>query len=453
MGVVAAGKAWQDVLQAIGNLGSSEERAGEAGLRLLKVGMVWPLDPAIVRDFARGLEAILVVEEKRPLIEDQIRAILYGQPNPPRIVGKYFDGVTFDPAHGAPAFPNCGETTPEMVALRIVETARAVDSDTPLAEPRWNLAGPNRGPSPLRMPGFCAGCPHNRSTRVPDGSRALAGIGCHWMATLVAPEQTTTASHMGGEGAMWLGQQPFTSEKHVFANIGDGTYAHSGSLAIRQAVAAKVPITYKILFNGFVSMTGGQPVEGGQTPAQILSALAGEGVRKMALLTDDPDRYLGIALPRGRRGQAARRTRGDAEGISRLRGRLRHSLRPALRHRAPALTQARTLARPAEAHVHQRRGLRGLRRLRQSVELHGDRAARDRVRAQAAHQSGELQQGFLLHRGFLPELRHRAWRTARRGRRRSPAPAAKCLRSPSLRCRSSTTASASCSPASAARAW
>ena len=149
----------------------------------------------------------------------------------------------------------------------------------------------------MRSPGFCAGCPHNRSTPVPEGSRALAGIGCHWMATLVNPQQTATASHMGGEGAMWLGQEPFTNEEHVFANIGDGTYAHSGSLAIRQAIAADVPITYKILFNGFVSMTGGQPIEGGMTPTQILAELVAEGVKKLALVVDDLDRYAGVQLP------------------------------------------------------------------------------------------------------------------------------------------------------------
>ena len=154
-------------------------------------------------------------------------------------------------------------------------------------------------PAPVRSPGFCAGCPHNRSTRVPEGSRALAGIGCHTMAMLVNPMQTTTVSHMGGEGAMWLGQQPFTRSRHVFANLGDGTYAHSGVLAVRQAVAADVPITYKILYNGFVSMTGGQPIEGGMTPVQILAELAAEGVKKMALVVDDPGRYVGVALPAG----------------------------------------------------------------------------------------------------------------------------------------------------------
>ena len=261
--------------------------------------MVWPLDPVIVRDFARGLDLIVVIEEKRPLIEDQIRSILYGTTKAPRIVGKYFDGPAFDPAHGAQAIPNFGETTPELVAQVLARAARESDPDCGLNAPETQAKPLANRPAPVRSPGFCAGCPHNRSTRVPEGSRALAGIGCHTMAMLVNPLQTTTVSHMGGEGAMWLGQQPFTRQSHVFANIGDGTYAHSGVLAVRQAVAAGVPITYKILYNGFVSMTGGQPIEGGMSPLQILAELAAEGVRKMALVADEPDRYLAVPLPPG----------------------------------------------------------------------------------------------------------------------------------------------------------
>ncbi len=294
VGVVAAGKAWQDLLQA---LGLAEGAA--LGLRLLKVGMVWPLDPVAVRDFAQGLDLIVVVEEKRPLLEDQIRSILYGLINAPRIIGKYFDGTAFDPSRGAPAIPNFGETSPELVAATLAKALRQHDPNCAFSAPEPPGRAPSNRPAPARSPGFCAGCPHNRSTRVPEGSRALAGIGCHWMAVLVNPVQTATSSHMGGEGTMWLGQQPFTTEQHVFANIGDGTYAHSGSLAIRQAIAADVPITYKILYNGFVSMTGGQPIEGGMTPIQILSELAAEGVKKMALVVDDPGRYLGVPLPPG----------------------------------------------------------------------------------------------------------------------------------------------------------
>lgn len=153
--------------------------------------------------------------------------------------------------------------------------------------------------SPQRAPSFCSGCPHNRSTRVPEGSRALAGIGCHTMAMLADPLTTTTVSHMGGEGVMWLGQQPFTNERHVFANLGDGTFSHSGFLAVRQAIAAHVPITYKILYNGFVSMTGGQSIETELSPQQILAALAAEGVRKMAVVTDEPQKYEDVRLPSG----------------------------------------------------------------------------------------------------------------------------------------------------------
>ena len=298
IGVVAAGKAWQDLLQALGNLGLSDN-GGALGLRLLKVGMVWPLDPVIVRDFARGLDLIVVIEEKRPLLEDQIRSILYGDPRAPRIVGKYFDGLAFDPSPGVQAIPNFGEISPELVAGVLVKAISRHDPNCALSAPEAPGAALSNRPAPARSPGFCAGCPHNRSTPVPEGSRALAGIGCHWMATLVNPQQTATASHMGGEGTMWLGQQPFTRQDHVFANIGDGTYAHSGSLAIRQAIAADVPITYKILFNGFVSMTGGQPIEGGMTPLQILGELAAEGVKKMALVADEPERYAGISLPPG----------------------------------------------------------------------------------------------------------------------------------------------------------
>src|SRR5208337_633532 len=241
VGVVAAGKAWQDLLQALGNLGLPDNGAA-AGLRLLKVGMVWPLDPVLVRDFARGLDLIVVIEEKRPILEDQIRSILYGAASAPSIVGKYFDGPAFDPAHGAPAIPNFGEATPELVAAVLVRALRRHNPDCGLSELEAPAKTLSNRPAPVRSPGFCAGCPHNRSTRVPEGSRALAGIGCHTMAMYVNPLQTTTVSHMGGEGAMWLGQQPFTRQSHVFANLGDGTYAHSGVLAVRQAIAADVPI-------------------------------------------------------------------------------------------------------------------------------------------------------------------------------------------------------------------
>ena len=293
VGVISAGKAWQDTLQALEGLSADDHGRSVAGVRLLKIGMVWPLDPEIVRRFAKGLKKIVVVEEKRPILEDQVRAILYGTMDAPQIIGKYVSHGVFDAERGDAAFLNCGELSPASIepVLR-----RALD----LADPNQGKPGSLINTSfPVRPPSFCSGCPHNRSTKVIPGSRALAGIGCHAMATLLDPINTNTISHMGAEGVMWLGQQPFTSEKHVFTNLGDGTYSHSGFLAIRQAVAAGVPITYKLLYNGFVSMTGGQAVETGQSPAQILGALAAEGVAKMAVVTDEPEKYEGVALPQG----------------------------------------------------------------------------------------------------------------------------------------------------------
>lgn len=293
VGVISAGKAWQDALQALEGLGADDHGQPAPRVRLLKVGMVWPLDPEIVRRFAKGLKKIVVIEEKRPILEDQVRAILYGTMDAPQIIGKYVSHGVFDADRGGAALPNCGELSPALILPVLLNAlglaARSQAKPAPVAQ----------GGLPVRPPSFCSGCPHNRSTKVIPGSRALAGIGCHAMATLLDPANTNSISHMGAEGVMWLGQQPFTSEKHVFTNLGDGTYSHSGFLAIRQALAAGVPITYKLLYNGFVSMTGGQAVESGQTPAQILGALSAEGVAKMAVVTDEPGKYEGVALPPG----------------------------------------------------------------------------------------------------------------------------------------------------------
>ena len=299
IGVISAGKAWQDTLQAIRSLGLTDTRCRELGIRLLKVGMIWPLDPVIVQEFARGLQTIVVVEEKRPVLEDQVRTLLYGRSDCPPIVGKNMQASAFDPGRGDTAFPNSGELSPDLIARVLHGVLSQQLTHCALSMPSSGGAKGSAAPGPMRIPGFCSGCPHNRSTRVIEGSRALAGIGCHAMATLINPAQTTTMSHMGGEGVMWLGQQAFTTEKHVFANLGDGTYAHSGFLAVRQAVAAQVPITYKLLYNGFVAMTGGQAVETGLSPAQIVHGLAAEGVKKMAIVTEDPSRYAGISLPPG----------------------------------------------------------------------------------------------------------------------------------------------------------
>ncbi|WP_319825956.1 indolepyruvate ferredoxin oxidoreductase family protein [Thalassovita sp.] len=294
LGIAAAGKAWQDLNQALAGLGFRDGKIGNMPVRLLKVGMVWPLDPQLVRDFANGLDTIIVVEEKRPLLEDQIRSSLYGSGIAPRLVGK-----TYGSPDSGVAFPNAGEITPNLVTQVLVRVATETDPDCGVFLPNRSDAPPALGTGAMRLPSFCAGCPHGRSTQVVDGSRALAGIGCHTMAMLRDPMKTNSVSHMGGEGVMWLGQFPFTDESHVFANMGDGTYFHSGLLAIRAAIAAGAPMTYKLLHNGFVSMTGGQPHDGDIGPLQMIAQLRAEGVESIALVADEPEKYTGKSLGAG----------------------------------------------------------------------------------------------------------------------------------------------------------
>ncbi|AVO38450.1 indolepyruvate ferredoxin oxidoreductase family protein [Pukyongiella litopenaei] len=299
IGIVAAGKAWQDLSQALAGLGYRDGKIRGLPVKRLKVGMVWPLDAGAIRDFASGLDTIIVVEEKRPLLEDQIRAILYGSDMAPRIVGKTFAGQAYAPDAADCAFPNAGEIDPGQITRVLVRVANETDPACGLSLPNRPEAPVALGAGAMRLPSFCAGCPHGRSTQVVDGSRALAGIGCHTMAMLRDPMKTNSVSHMGGEGAMWLGQFPFTDEKHVFANMGDGTYFHSGLMAIRAAVAAGAPITYKLLHNGFVSMTGGQPHDGEINPEQMVRQLRAEGVERIALVADEPEKYDGKDLGTG----------------------------------------------------------------------------------------------------------------------------------------------------------
>ncbi len=289
IGIVSSGKSWQDLQQALVALGFDGKKIAEIPLRLLKVGMIWPLDPTVVSEFAEGLDAILVVEEKRGLIEDQIRTILYETAQSPRIVGKYF-------SRGAReiAFPNFGEFGPELVGGVVTRLINETYGKAVLLEPKQPTPLADFGMEVSRPPAFCAGCPHGRSTQVPSHSRALAGIGCHSMAALRHPAQTNSMSHMGGEGAMWLGQFPFTDEPHVFANMGDGTYNHSGLLAIRAAVAAGAPMTFKLLHNGFVSMTGGQPHDGQVSPRSMVKQLRAEGIKRIALVSDEPQKFRDI---------------------------------------------------------------------------------------------------------------------------------------------------------------
>src|SRR5674476_1165165 len=297
--IVSAGKAYQDVRQAAIELGWSNEQLAEMGIRIAKVGMIWPLDPEFVLELAQDVDVILVVEEKRPLLEEQIKSILYdlNLPKRPKVIGITLAAPTYGLEHGQRVFPNNAEISPLIVAKVMLDVMPQLNPDcglSPITLPTPRTGLPSQ---PQRNASFCSGCPHNRSTRVIEGSRALAGIGCHTIAMLINSRTTGTVSHMGGEGAMWLGQQPFTDEAHVFANMGDGTYFHSGFLAIRQAVAAKVPMTYKLLVNGFVSMTGGQPIDGELSVPQTIRELLAEGVTEIALVSDEPEKYAQANLP------------------------------------------------------------------------------------------------------------------------------------------------------------
>ncbi len=292
LGIIATGKAYLDVRQALAELGIDGEAAAALGIRIYKVGLSWPLEAEGARRFADGLEDVLVVEEKRGFVEDQLVRILYNMPadRRPSVVGKTDET-------GAPLLPSAGEIGPTMVAHAVVGRLARLGADSPALQQRLarleSFARLTEIPlaKTQRTPFFCSGCPHNTSTRVPDGSRALAGIGCHFMAQWIPARNTATFSHMGGEGAAWIGQSPFSGDKHIFQNLGDGTYQHSGLLAIRAAAAAGVNITYKILYNDAVAMTGGQPVEGHPSVAGITRDVAAAGARKIVVVTDEPEKY------------------------------------------------------------------------------------------------------------------------------------------------------------------
>src|SRR5687767_9624542 len=309
LGIATTGKSFGDVMQALADLGITEEVARAIGLRVYKVALSWPLEPQGARRFAEGLEEILVVEEKRQVIEYQIKEELYNWKEgvrAPRVVGKFDDNGEWSRAEGQPAgtwlLPAHYEHSPAMVARAIGQRLEKLGMTQALGSQFRErlafldfkekiLARPRV--TAIRQPYFCSGCPHNTSTRVPEGSRATAGIGCHFMAVWMN-RSTATFTHMGAEGAPWIGQAPFTKEKHIFANLGDGTYFHSGILAIRAAVAAKVRMTYKILYNDAVAMTGGQRHDGPLDPPTISRQIAAEGVKPIVVVTDEPQKY-----PRG----------------------------------------------------------------------------------------------------------------------------------------------------------
>ena len=297
VGIVTTGKSYLDVRAAMDELGIDEVAANRLGLRLYKVGMPWPLEPQGLLKFAQGLDLILVVEEKRALIETQVKEQLYDLPNRPRVLGKKDENeqwlfpakYALDPVRHRHQARRAPDPLP----------APATTSRTRSAElKRIKGNRPEGAEAAIRIPYFCPGCPHNSSTVVPQGSRAYAGIGCHYMAHWM-DRNTEGFTQMGGEGSNWIGEAPFSKTRHVFQNLGDGTYIHSGSLAIRAARAAGVNITFKILYNDAVAMTGGQSLDGGLTVSMMARQVLAEGVEKVVVVTDEPHKYPSGFIPAG----------------------------------------------------------------------------------------------------------------------------------------------------------
>jgi len=289
LGIITTGKAHLDLMEALKMLGVDEQRAREIGIDIYKVGMVWPLETEGARAFLRGKKEVLVVEEKRGIIESELKENLYDYQSdkPSRMVGKYDE-------EGKPLIPWVGELSPTMlapiVAARITHEFPELCFDEQLAVLAGSRVAVAVPTDVKRTPYFCAGCPHNTSTKVPEGSKALAGIGCHFMASWM-DRKTESLIQMGGEGVNWVGKSRFIGNPHIFQNLGEGTYFHSGYMAIRQAVAAHTNITYKILFNDAVAMTGGQPVDGSISVPAIASQVRAEGVQRIAVVSDEPEKY------------------------------------------------------------------------------------------------------------------------------------------------------------------
>jgi indolepyruvate ferredoxin oxidoreductase len=322
-GLIAAGKAAVDTRVALRELGLDERTAAEIGITFLKIGMPFPFDTETVRNFADGLEEVLVVEEKTRFIETRVRDALYDLPEGrrPRVIGRTDE-------RGDLLLTDCGEFGSEEVSRAIASriapfhTGDRIAARMAFLEAKAKRAATRSGLAVNRVPFFCSGCPHNTSTRLPEGSRAHGGVGCHFMATYMNRE-TGAHTQMGGEGANWIGQAPYTNTPHVFQNLGDGTYFHSGLLAIRAAIAANVNITYKILFNDAVAMTGGQPVDGTLTPMAISRQVQAEGVKTIVVVSDDTDKYpsdagfaSGIAIEHRRELDAVQRRLRETPGVS-----------------------------------------------------------------------------------------------------------------------------------------
>jgi indolepyruvate ferredoxin oxidoreductase len=287
LGIAAPGKTYYDLREALRELGLDDAALGRHGIRLLKIGMLFPMEPAIVRHFARGLEEILVVEEKRSFVEMFLRDVLYNDAVHPRVVGKRDE-------QGRPLVPASGELDADRIAQIVasrLERRLQLESITARVALLEALRERPAALTLSRQPYFCSGCPHNRSTIVPDGSMAAAGIGCHGMALTMPERRTAGVTHMGGEGVQWVGMAPFTNMPHMFQNLGDGTFFHSGSLAIRQAIAAGTNVTYKILYNSAVAMTGGQDAAGAMPVPEMTRMLEAEGAKRILVMTDEPAKY------------------------------------------------------------------------------------------------------------------------------------------------------------------
>jgi indolepyruvate ferredoxin oxidoreductase len=291
---VTTGKAYLDVREALRELGIDEARARALGIRLYKVGMVWPLETESARAFGRGHQELLVIEEKRPVIEEQLTHAFYHEPaaQRPRITGKTDElGRTLKPAHGELSVNLAVDIIARRIEALGLADATLQERIAAIRSRRTNVV---QLPTTnlIRTAYFCSGCPHNTSTRTIEGSLAFTGVGCYGLVPMVMPDRKTEwAAQMGAEGTLWVGLQSFMDVPHAFQNLGDGTYFHSGILAVRQAVAAKVNVTYKLLYNDAVAMTGGQPIDGKLSVEDVANQLYWEGVRPIVVVTDEPEKY------------------------------------------------------------------------------------------------------------------------------------------------------------------
>ena len=291
IGIATAGKPYYDLMQSLRDLGIRREELDALGIRIAKFGMTFPLEPRFLAGFATGLETILVIEEKRSFLELQLREALYNATERPSIIGK-------NDEQGLVLLPATGELDPEKIASVLVRCLPPRDSFTERLNHVREAATRHREKIGSRSPVFCSGCPHNRSTLLLENQVAAGGIGCHGMSASQGQSGRGYAflTHMGGEGAPWIGMAPFVHRKHIFQNVGDGTYFHSASLAMEAAIAARVNITYKILYNGAVAMTGGQQPSGALPVPALTRKLEADGVRKIVVLTDELEKYAGLSL-------------------------------------------------------------------------------------------------------------------------------------------------------------